>query len=352
MRRAPIVLLGALLLAGCGADEGIDRGGAVIGDTLTVYSSLPDPSAGADRDIADGEKLALAQRGGRAGEFGVNFALMDEVDDDPTERRERAADVAREIVRDPQVIAAIGAERSETARTMVPLIDAAGVLLVSPGAGDPALTADPRYAPSGRRTFARAVGDDRAQAPALLAAARAAGARRVAVEHEPTPDGQALAAELRRLAGARLEADAAQADAVIYAGEDAVNAAGVADGLPRGMRIVLPDAVVRAGVERRLTPAARTRAVFVSAAPRPGSTPELRRFEADFSARFGRPPGPYAAVGHAAMNAVLDAIAAAGSDANERQAVIDAFFAGRPGGAPAFTAYRLRGARREYLVAR
>jgi ABC-type branched-subunit amino acid transport system substrate-binding protein len=117
------------------------------------------------------------------------------------------------------------------------------------------------------------------------------------------------------------------------------------------MSIVLPDAVVRAGVERRLLPAARARAVFVSAAPRPGSTPVLRRFEADFRARFGRPPGPYAAVGHAAMNAVLDAIAAAGSEANERQAVIDAFFAGRPRDAPAFTAYRLRGARREYLAA-
>jgi ABC-type branched-subunit amino acid transport system substrate-binding protein len=344
MRRAWIVVLGALLLAGCENDEGIDRGGSVIGSTLTVYASLPDPHSGADRDIADGEKLALAQRGGRAGEFGVNFALLDEVEDDPAERQAHAADVARLIVHDPQVIAAIGAERSETARTMVPLIDAAGVLLVSPGAADPALTADPVYSPSGRRTFARAVGDDKAQAPALLEAARAAGARRVAIEHEPTPDGEALAAELRRLAGDRLEADAARADAVIYAGEDAENAAGVANGLPRGAAAVLPDAVVRAGVERRLGPAARARAVFVSAAPRVGG-----RFVADFRARFGRTPGPNAAVGHAAMTAVLDAIAKAGSHANERQAVIDAFFAGRPRSAPAFTAYRLRQGRREYL---
>jgi hypothetical protein len=49
------------------------------------------------------------------------------------------------------------------------------------------------------------------------------------------------------------------------------------------------------------------------------------------------------------MTAVLDAIAKAGSHANERQAVIDAFFAGRPRSVPAFTAYRLRQGRREYL---
>jgi hypothetical protein len=136
---------------------------------------------------------------------------------------------------------------------------------------------------------------------------------------------------------------------VIYAGEDAENAAGVANGLPPGARIVLPDAVVRAGVERRLDPAARARAVFVSSAPRPGSTPELRRLEADFAARFGRRPGPYAAVGHAAMTAVLDAIARAGSHANERQAVIHAFLAGRRS-PPGFTAYRLRGGRAAYLA--
>lgn len=328
MRRAWVLVVGALLLPGCSAGGGIDRGGEVIGDTLTVYSSLPHPREGTQRDIVDGEKLALAQRGGRAGSFGVNFASLDELSD--------PADVAREIVRDQQVIAAIGAERSDAARTMVPLIDAAGVLLVSPGAVDPALARDPRYSPSGRRSFADLVGDE---APALLAAA---GSGPVAIQAEP--GGEALAARLRRLAGPRLVSDAARADAVIYAGEDAVAAARVANGL--GKRIVLPDAVVRAGVERRLD--ADTRAVLVSAAPEPGSTPALRRFEANFMARFRRAPGPYAAVGHAAMLAVLDAIARAGGKANEREAVIRAFFAGsRP--APAFTAYRLRDGRREYL---
>jgi ABC-type branched-subunit amino acid transport system substrate-binding protein len=91
---------------------------------------------------------------------------------------------------------------------------------------------------------------------------------------------------------------------------------------------VLADEVVRAGVADRLAPAARRRAVLVSRAPRPGSTPELRAFEASFRRLYGRDPGPYAAVGYEAMSAVLDAIRRAGPDATRRQAVIEQFFRG------------------------
>ncbi|MGH2969737.1 MAG: hypothetical protein ACRDK0_11835, partial [Solirubrobacteraceae bacterium] len=130
--------------------------------------------------------------------------------------------------------------------------------------------------------------------------------------------------------------------------------------------IVLPDAVTRAGVGSRLSPGARRRAVFVSSAPEPGSTAQLRRFERSFRERFGRDPGPYAAVGYEAMRSVLAAIARAGADAGSRQAVIDAYFDpaqrsatllgdyritadGRREPAP-FTTFRLAaGGRREYL---
>ena len=66
--------------------------------------------------------------------------------------------------------------------------------------------------------------------------------------------------------------------------------------------------------------------MLVSAAPEPGSTPQLRRSQAAFRERFGREPGPYAAIGYEAMRTVLAAIAAAGERANGRQAVIDTYF--------------------------
>ena len=132
------------------------------------------------------------------------------------------------------------------------------MLQVSLGAGyagftEPVGRDEPaRWYPAGRRTFARLVGDDRAQARALV---RAAGAKRIVVEAEGDEDSQALAAEVRgaaRAAGARVAESPGRRGAVIYAGSDPVSAAGVAEsvaGESPGARVVLPDEVARAGVE-------------------------------------------------------------------------------------------------------
>ena len=66
--------------------------------------------------------------------------------------------------------------------------------------------------------------------------------------------------------------------------------------------------------------------MLVSSAPEPGSTPALRAFEAAFGAPTGARPGPYAALGHAAMAPVLAALdrAAADDGAGQRRRVIDA----------------------------
>ena len=339
---AAVLLAAAAPAVGCGSEAGIDRGGTIIGGTLTVYSLMPDPEHGAARDIVDGEKLALAQAGGKAGAFKITFASLDERGDDPAERTAGAAAAARDAITDAQVVAVIDALDSETAMSTVPLFNAAGILQVSPGAGYRGLTSragpgEPeRYQPSARPVFARVVGDDRAQAAALVAAAVAEAGPRpaIAVEQEPGAEADDIAAAVRglvRAGGGRLVGDTARADAVIYVGDDPANAAGVAEGVAReapDAAIVLGDEVVRAGVADRLAPAARRRAVLVSRAPRPGSTPELRAFEASFRRLYGREPGPYAAVGYEAMRAVLEAIHRAGPDATKRQAVIDQFFRG------------------------
>ena len=166
---------------------------------------------------------------------------------------------------------------------------------------------------------------------------RAAGARRIVVEAEGGEDAAAMASEVRRAAtaaGAKVVAEPGRDGAVIYAGEDPVAAASVAESVSRetpGTRVVLPDEVVRAGVEAAAGPAAR-RAVLVSRAPEPGSTPALRKFEAAFERTFGRRPGPYAALGHAAMETVLAALAQAADEnrAGERRRVLQLFFSGRP----------------------
>ena len=381
MRRAvasAAVLLAAAGLVGCGASqEEINRGGRIAGVTLNVYSLLPEPGKGAGRDIVDAEKLAIQEAGGTAGPFAINFLSIDEGAPGGRDGAREAAVALRDAVKDPQVMALIGPAGSDTGRAAVPLLNAAGILEVLPGAGYPGFTdrhgpGEPdRWQPSGRVTLARLVGDDNQQAGAIVRAAeRATGKRRprITVEQEPGRFTDALVDGLRA-AGAEIEGNPVRADAFVYAGEDPRNAVAVADALASehpGAPIILPDALTRSGVAERLSPAARRRAVLVSAAPEPRSTPELRRFEEAFRERFGREPGAYAAIGYEAMRSVLAAITAAGELAHGRQAVIDAYFdaAERTGTvlgdyrigprgqlAPArFTAFRVRGGRTEYLL--
>jgi ABC-type branched-subunit amino acid transport system substrate-binding protein len=353
---APL-LVAAAALAGCGSDAPITGGGRVVGDAVTVYSSLPDPGEGVGHDMVDAEKLALLQEDGMGGGLDVNFVSLDE-----GSSAAAAARAAEAAIRDPQVMAVIGGLRSQTAMTSIPLLNAAGVLQVSPGAGyagftDPVSPDEPeRWYPSGRVTFDRMIGDDAEQAAALLAAARrASGGGRVAVEAEAGRFSEALAAELRDADAedprVRLVADPARADAVIYAGTDVESAAGVTEALAREApqaTLVLPDELTRAGIADRLAPAARRRAVLVSSAPEPGSTPALREFESAFAERFGRPPGPYAVLGYDALRRVLAAMNRAGSRSNLRRVVIDAWF-DLPPVPKRFTAFRPRAGGPQYV---
>ncbi len=144
-RALPAVVVIALLAAGCGTskDEGISGGGKVIGRTVTVYSIVPDPS-GVQRDLVDGEKLALSEANGRAGVLAVNFSSLDAGDGSA----EAAAEAARRAINDPQIIAAI----ADATPVTVPLFNAAGILQVAP-AGNLGLATDDHANPSGRPTL-------------------------------------------------------------------------------------------------------------------------------------------------------------------------------------------------------
>lgn len=334
------------MLAGCGPERGgIAAGGRVSGDNLTVYASVPDPTRGVGRDMVDASKLAIAQAGGRAGDFGINFVAVDEGSPAHPDPPAVAAEATEQTIRDAQVIAVVGAVRSDTAMTSLPLFNAAGILLVSPGAGYAGFTApagpgEPeRWYPSGRPTFARLIADDRVQARALVEAARG----RIAVEAEEGPVGRALADAVRAAAGDRLAGDP---DTVIYAGVDATEAAAFAERRPG--RLVFGDEVTRGGLPRRLSPAARKRAVFVTSAPRPGSTAELRSFEAAFEDEYGRQPDQYAALAWEGTRGVLEAIEAAGKRANLRTVVAERYLA-QPPPPERLEAFRVRGGGRGYL---
>jgi ABC-type branched-subunit amino acid transport system substrate-binding protein len=342
----------AAALAGCGSEpSAVTAGGRVVGDNLTLYASVPDPARGIGRDLVDASKLAILQAGGRVGDFGINFVAIDEGSLGAPDPSRVAAAAAEEAIRDAQVIGVVGAVRSDTALTSLPLFNAAGILLVSPGAGyagftTPVAAGEPdRWYPSGRPTFARVIEDDTEQARALL---RAAGRGKVAIEGEVGKVASAQVEALQDAGGDRIVEDVRRADAVIYAGSDVANAQGVAESLAREVpsaRLVFGDELTRAGLPRRLDPAARRRAVFVTAAPEPGSEPG---FEAAFEQEFARAPDPYAVLTWRATRGVLDALAAAGRRANLRRVVAERYLAD-PVSPSTFSAFRMRNGDREYL---
>jgi len=150
-----VALLAVLALAGCGgasSESGISGGGKVLGKTVTVYSLTSDPGT-TGRDFVDGEKLAISDAGGRAGELLVNFNSLDLGGDD----RGDQGQAVRRAINDPQIIAAI----VDATDVTVPLFNAAGILQVAPG-GDETLESDPNELPSGKPT----VGAVKGQLPA------------------------------------------------------------------------------------------------------------------------------------------------------------------------------------------
>ncbi len=291
----------------------------MIGQTLTVASlmAVSGSGQGAAQDVVDGQKLALARAGGRAGDYKVNFMSVDAGVRGAAELPGAVAEASRQVLTDSQVIAVIGPLDSDAAMTALPLLNAAGLLQVSPGAGYRGFT-DPtdvpgepeRFLPSGRRTFARVAGDDRALAAAM---ARAAGrARRVAVEAGPGPVAGALAAELSRAVrdrGLALTREPGRADAVLYAGGDPQTLGAIARS---ATRVIAAEDAARATAPADLgAAAARVRFVVRTARTDPA-------FAAEFERQFGRPPSSWAGLGHEAMRRVLETLRTAGSDAADR----------------------------------
>ena len=352
-------------MSGCGTSE-TGGAGRVPGETLSVASLLPlsGPEAPAARELLRGQKLALAESGGRVGEYEVTMRAIDDAPREGADPRRAAAQATRLVLADTQAIAVVGPLDFDSAQVAVPLLNAAGLLQVSPTVGypgfhEPVMPGEPaKWSPAGHPTF-RAAGDHAAQAAVTIDAVQAASGRarpRVLVEREAGIEDVAYARAVGEAAsarGAEVVEDPARADAVVYVGADAVAAQAVAADLAReapAADVVFGDDLTRAGLDRRLGGRAARRAVFVTRAPRPRSTPALRRFHRRYVERFGTDPGAYAALGHAVMRSVLDGgIARAGSRAGARDRVAEVYLQAPPE-LPAASAFQIRAGRRSYLA--
>ena len=124
----------ALAASGC-AGAGVSGASEATGNQLAIYSSLPlqGPSAAVSQQIVGGEKLALAQAGGHIGPFKIGYVSLDDanpVSGEPSPSA-TAAD-AKTAAQDTSTIAYLGDLGSAATALSLPLINAAGILQVSP----------------------------------------------------------------------------------------------------------------------------------------------------------------------------------------------------------------------------
>lgn len=295
---ARALALAAVLIAGCAGGDG-----ETVEGPVTVYVSLPltGPAADGGRDAADGARLALEEAGGAAGELEVTAEFLDDAGGarwDPV----LVGQNARAATADSSTAAYIGELESEPTRASAPITNEAGIVQVSPGAGAVDLTqpaegypdSPDRYRPAGDASFARNIPTDADVLAAVADRAVELGLRSVSVDLDDSPFGELSAQEFERSAEqVGIEVGAGGAGEATLSADD------------RGF-------VLRGDGET------------VFAAPLASQRLPSTAFALQFSQRYGREPGPFAAYGYDAMQVALDAIDEAQGSAEFRPAVVDA----------------------------
>lgn len=364
MTRARIAAAVATLAvgaSGCGGDDGdatqAGPSASTIASIPTIYSSLPlSGRSGAEAESqVNAMILALEQAQGRAGRRQIRFVSLDSAGEQPGIVRRNAQRAAA----DPNALAYIGEQGSGASGVSVPITNRAGLLQVSATSSYVGLTQEGavggeprRYFPSGKRTFARVVPNDRIQARAQVKYQSEAGCRTVAMVDDGTMYGRGLVTQVAAAApgaglqvGRRLRLDPAEdnagtvgaragasnADCLFFGGNaesDAPQLFRAAHAANPTMRLFGPEAIAESAVAEQLTGTVAS-VVYLTT---PTLDPSLftdagRDFYRIYQARFGGIPEPSAVFAYVAMQSVLRAIANAGEKGNRRGAVAESFFA-------------------------
>jgi branched-chain amino acid transport system substrate-binding protein len=203
-------LVGALAVGvgACGGDDsggGGGGGGGGASKELTIYSSMPLQGASSPqtRAIVNGEKLALEQSGGKAGEHKIKFVSLDNSTAQAgTWTPEATSANARRAAQDDSTAVYIGEFNSGAAAVSIPVLNEAGVPQISPANTAVGLTvkepgATPgepdKYYPSGQRTYTRIVARDSIKGPAMVKVMQEDGCTKVELTNDKEVYGAGLA---------------------------------------------------------------------------------------------------------------------------------------------------------------
>jgi branched-chain amino acid transport system substrate-binding protein len=360
----PVLAIG---IAACGDDNKSSGGATAQGTTLTIYSSLPlqGTSRGQSEAVINGEKLALADAGGKVGKFSIKYVSIDDstAQNPGTADESKTAQNARQAVRDKSTIFYLGEFNSGGTKVSLPILNKASIPQISPSNTYIGLTTDEpgsepgepqKYYPNkGKRTYARVVPRDKIQGAALVSVMKEDGCKTATLWNDKSTYGAGLARNIKQsaqTAGLKIEneqgtdknspnyrsiASKIKSDCFVWAGVTGENGVqvykDVAAAAPNA-KLYGPDGVTeeafsnpkKGGIPAAVGARTKTTVATLGVKDLPAAAPVLERYKARYKTQT---VDPYAIYGYEAMALALDSIKRAGANGNDRDSVLKALFA-------------------------
>jgi branched-chain amino acid transport system substrate-binding protein len=357
----------ALLVVGCGGGAGGGQeGGGEGGPTAKIVSDLPLQGANRQQSLTmvNAIRMAIEERGGKAGDVNIEY----ESQDDATAQAgqwdaAKCAENAQQAAQDEEIVGWIGPFNSGCAAVEIPILNEAGLVMISPANTYIGLTKpspDPsepeKYYPTGERNYTRVIvaDDEQGQAGAILM--QQEGVESVYILDDKETYGKGLADELQRsaeelgiqVAGREgIDGSASNfrslmnkiADAnpdAIYFGGIIENGAAqlIKDKVGAGMSndevlFIGPDGIFLDEFISQAGDAAEGAYVTFGGLPASELSPEGKDFVDNFEQKYDEPVQPYTAYAYEAANVMLDAIEKAYEEDGEvtREGVLREVFA-------------------------
>ncbi|OLE96873.1 MAG: hypothetical protein AUG75_15015 [Cyanobacteria bacterium 13_1_20CM_4_61_6] len=287
----------ALLVGACGG--GTSGGGASTAKTVKIISSLPMTGASRTQTVEIVNSIQMAIADTKINNVTVQFEALD----DATAAKgswdaAQEAENARKAINDKSVVAYIGTYNSGAAKVSIPLLNQAGLVMVSPANTYPGLTKPGKgeanepntYFPNGKRNYARVVPADDLQGAVGAVWAKDLGAKKVYIVHDTQLYGKGIADVFRAKAK-----DLGLTEAGYEGADKADNYRALAKNVYSTFGGVPPEKYTGKAADW------------------------LKAYNAKYN---NNNPNPYAIYGYEAAKVVLAAIAAAGDKADDRATVL------------------------------
>jgi branched-chain amino acid transport system substrate-binding protein len=331
-------------------------------ETIKIVSSLPRTGSAQQQTdtMVNGVKMALEEAGYKAGNFKIEFEDMDDATAAQGEWTAEAEQAnARKAAADPDVMVYIGPYNSGAAKQSMPILNRAGLLMISPANTSVGLTkpglgqpGEPDiYRPTGKKNYTRVVPADDLQGSCAAEWAKDMGVKKVYILDDNQVYGKGLADVFRQRCE-ELEIDvlgqdsidskaqefrskmtsikALKPDLIFYGGTTQTKGGQICkDMVAAGLtaKLMVPDGCMENAFIKAAGPENANGRVYVTfgGVPPENQVGKGKEFVEKYQAKYGKMPEAYSIYGYEAAKVALEAIRQAGK--KDRAAIVSAAFA-------------------------